>query len=43
VRKISMPASNLLRVSLRRMRKLTTFTWYADGSIVSVKRVRIRR
>jgi hypothetical protein len=37
------PASDLLRVSLRRMRKLTTFTWYADGRIVSVKRVRIRR
>jgi hypothetical protein len=37
------PANDLLRVSLRRMRKLTTFTWYADGRIVSVKRVRIRR
>jgi hypothetical protein len=37
------PASDLLRVSLRRMRKLTTFTWYADGRIVSVRRVRIRR
>jgi hypothetical protein len=37
------PASDLLRVSLRGMRKLTTFTWYADGRIVSVKRVRIRR
>jgi hypothetical protein len=37
------PASDLLRVSLRKMRKLTTFTWYVDGRIVSVKRVRIRR
>jgi hypothetical protein len=37
------PASDLLRVSLRRMRKLTTFTWYADGRVVSVARVRIRR
>ena len=37
------PASDFLSVSLRKMRKLTTFTWYVDGRVVSVKRVRIRR
>jgi hypothetical protein len=37
------PASSLLRVSLRGMRRVTTFTWYADGRVVAVKRVRIRR
>jgi hypothetical protein len=36
-------ASSLLRVSLRGMRRVTTFTWYADGRVVAVKRVRIRR
>jgi hypothetical protein len=37
------PASHFLQVPLRKMRKLTTFTWYVDGRVVSVKRVRISR
>jgi hypothetical protein len=36
-------ASDLLRVSLRGMRSVTTFAWYANGRAVAVKRVRIRR
>jgi hypothetical protein len=34
-------ASDLRRVSLRRMRKVTTFTWYVRGRRVAVKRVRV--
>lgn len=37
------PASDLRRVSLRRMRKVTTFSWYADGRRVASRRVRVRR
>jgi hypothetical protein len=36
-------ASDFLSVSLRRMRKHTTFSWYANGRRVALKRVRIRR
>jgi hypothetical protein len=35
-------ANHFLRVSLRRMRKVTTFSWYASGRKVATKRVRVR-
>jgi hypothetical protein len=36
-------ASDLLRISMRKMRKVTTFSWYVNGQRVALKRVRIRR
>ena len=36
-------ASDLLRLSMRKMRKVTTFSWYVNGQRVALKRVRIRR
>lgn len=36
-------ASDLLRISMRKMRKVTTFSWYVNGQRVAVKRLRIRR
>lgn len=37
------PASDLRRISMRKMRKVTTFSWYVNGQRVALKRVRIRR
>lgn len=37
------PGSDLLRISMRKMRRITTFTWYVDGRTVALKRVRIHR
>jgi hypothetical protein len=34
-------ATDVLRVPLRDMRRVTTFTWYAEGRAVEVKRVRV--
>ena len=36
-------ASDLLRISMRKMRKVTTLSWYVNGQRVALKRVRIRR
>jgi hypothetical protein len=36
-------ASDMRRISMRKMRKVTTFSWYVNGQRVAVKRLRIRR